>query len=166
MKRKPNLQVLPGKRTRSISEKRKSPQAINLKSQRTFAFSISDRSKPNQMDSFLALRPIKGPTTHRLPAPVQAKIIELFFKGHTFREIAKRLHRDAHTVSLICRTPEVTQKLENLKERLLGNSETWIESIDHRVENETNGEMAFRLLERFGVIPSLKEISSGEFRKK
>ena len=40
------------------------------------------------------------------------------------------------------------------KERLLGESDDWLESINFEVTHETDGRLGYKLSEAFGIIPS------------
>jgi hypothetical protein len=84
------------------------------------------------------------------------RIVRGWLGGLSIRELARRTGHDRKTISRIIRAPEVQTDLQGLKEKLLGHSEAWVESLNYRIDNEMDGEMAFRLLERFDVIPSPK----------
>jgi transposase len=92
----------------------------------------------------------------RVPIGEQIKIVQASLAGMNASQIARMFCRNRRTVTRIIRAPEVQTHLQGLKEKLLGNSEAWLESLNYRIDNETDGEMAFRLLERFGVIPPKK----------
>jgi hypothetical protein len=84
---------------------------------------------------------------------MQLKILRLYLQGKSFCEISRRTHRARQTVTKVCRSPEVQQKFQELKERLLGESDDWVESINFAVTHEVNGALAYQLLKDFGVIP-------------
>jgi hypothetical protein len=47
----------------------------------------------------------------------------------------------------------VQAALDSAQRRLLGYVHNWIDSINYAVDTEQDGALAFKLLERFGVIP-------------
>ncbi len=97
---------------------------------------------------------VAADVTLRISPAVQAQIIKLYLAGHNFVEIARQLHRDRRTVAKICRLPDVQAKVTELRGKLLGNADAWVDSIHFAVDHETNGQLAFKLLVAFGVIPS------------
>jgi transposase len=92
----------------------------------------------------------------RVPIGEQIRIVQASLAGMNASQIARMFCRNRRTVTRIIRAPQVQEQLQRLKESLLGYSDRWVDSINYRIDNETDGEMAFRLLERFDVIPPKK----------
>jgi hypothetical protein len=107
--------------------------------------SLRETEKPG-----LAAQP--GPNL-RITLPMQAKILELYLQGRSLCEIARITHRARQTVTKIVRAPEVQAKIQELKGKLLGSSDKWIESVNYAVDTELDGNLAFELMKDFGVIP-------------
>jgi hypothetical protein len=93
----------------------------------------------------------------RITPPMQLEILRLYLQGQSLCEISRRTHRARQTVTKVCRSKEILDKFRELKERLLDTSDGWVVSIDRAVRSEADGQLAFRLLERFDVIPSLAD---------
>ena len=74
-------------------------------------------------------------------------------QGFSLREIARRTHRARQTCTKICRSGEIQTKVQQLKHRLLGESDAWLESLNHAITHEMNGALAYKLLQAFGVVP-------------
>ena len=90
----------------------------------------------------------------RITLPMQAQIIALFVKGYSLSEISRQTHRARQTVTKICRSEDVQAKIQELRARLLAESDAWLESINFAVTHETDGRLAYKLSEVFGIIPS------------
>jgi hypothetical protein len=90
----------------------------------------------------------------RLNAAQQLQILDMFLAGYGYSAIARQSHRNRRTVTRICKSRDVLAKIQEQKAKLLGESDSWLESINFAVTHEMNGEIAFRLLRAFGAIPS------------
>jgi hypothetical protein len=90
----------------------------------------------------------------RISPAAQLPIIKLYLEGHSLSEISRQTHRARQTVTKVCRSDEVQAKLQALKERLLGESDDWVESVSYAVQTEQDGALAMKLLLAFGIIPS------------
>jgi hypothetical protein len=90
----------------------------------------------------------------RLGEPARLRIFQLRMQGHSWSEIGRRTKHCRETCRKILRDPEIQTRMRQLKERLLGESDEWAKSISFAVRTEVNGQLAFKLLERFDVIPS------------
>jgi hypothetical protein len=90
----------------------------------------------------------------RITLPMQAQIIALFVKGYSLSEISRQTHRARQTVTKICRSEDVQAKIQELRARLLGESDDWLESINFAVTHETDARLACKLSEAFGIIPT------------
>jgi len=86
---------------------------------------------------------------------MQMQILRLRMQRCSLCEIARRTGHARQTVTKVVRAPEVQDKMRELKERLLGESDGWIESVRYAVRNELDGSLAYRLL--FGVIPTTEQ---------
>jgi len=100
--------------------------------------------------------------TLRTSPVAQTQIIGLYLAGHNFVEIARQLHRDRRTVAKICRLPDVQAKVREIREKLLAESDDWAESINFAVRHETDGRLAYKLLQAFGAIPNPEKKVSTE----
>ena len=89
----------------------------------------------------------------RITPAAQLEIIRLYMQGCSLCEIARITHRARQTVAKIVRAPEVQAKIEELKGKLLGSSDKWIESLNYAVDTELDGNLAYELMKDFGVIP-------------
>ena len=89
----------------------------------------------------------------RITLPMQAQIIALFVKGYSLSEISRQTHRARQTVTKICRSEDVQTKIQELRARLLAESDDWLESLSFAVQTEAHGEMALRLCTAFGIVP-------------
>jgi DNA-binding CsgD family transcriptional regulator len=96
---------------------------------------------------------IKLSPESRLNAAQQLQIVKMFFAGCSYSAIARQLHRNRRTVTKICTSREIQDTVREMKEKLLAESDAWLESINFAVETEPHGEMAFRLALAFGIIP-------------
>jgi hypothetical protein len=59
----------------------------------------------------------------------EAQILRLYMQGCRLCEIARRTHRPRQTVTKVVRAPDVQGRIRETKERLLGESDAWLESI-------------------------------------
>jgi DNA-binding CsgD family transcriptional regulator len=100
------------------------------------------------------LAAVKVNPESRLNAAQQLQILDMFLAGYGYSAIARQLHRNRRTVTRICKSPEIEAKMEELKGRLLGESDDWVESINFAVRHEMDGRLAYQLAKDFGVIPS------------
>ncbi len=98
----------------------------------------------------------------RISPAAQLQIIKLYLEGHSLSEISRETNRARQTVTKICRAPDVQAKIRELREKLLGESDDWLESINFAVTHELNGLLAYTLLKDFGVIPQRVENSAAE----
>jgi hypothetical protein len=89
----------------------------------------------------------------RIAPAAQLEIINLYLQGRSLCEIARRTHRARQTVTKICRSDEIQAKVVEVRERLIGSADRWIESINFALDHELDGRLALELAERFGVIP-------------
>jgi hypothetical protein len=89
----------------------------------------------------------------RIAPAAQLEIINLYLQGFSLCEIARRTHRARQTVTKICRSDEIQSKVVEVRERLLGSADRWIESISFALDHELDGRLALELAERFGVAP-------------
>ena len=96
---------------------------------------------------------IKLSPESRLNAAQQLQIVDLFFAGYSYSAIARQLHRNRRTVTRICRSREIQDTIREQKEKLLAESDAWLESINFAVETELHGELALRLCTAFGIVP-------------
>ena len=97
---------------------------------------------------------IKLSPESRLNAAQQLQIVQMFFAGYSYTAIARQLHRNRRTVTRICTTPEIQDTVREMKQKLLAESDAWLESINFAVTHETDGRLAYKLSEVFGIIPS------------
>src|SRR5215470_13598208 len=88
---------------------------------------------------------------------MQTEILQLYLQGCSLCEIARRTGRARQTITKICRLPDVQAKIEELRGKLLGESDDWAESINFAVRHETDGRLAYKLLQAFGAIPSAEK---------
>ena len=72
-------------------------------------------------------------------------------------QIARRTHRARQTVTKVVRAPDIQAKIREQKEKLLAESDDWLESINFAVTHETDARLAYKLSEAFGIIPSLSK---------
>jgi transposase-like protein len=93
----------------------------------------------------------------RITPPMQAEIIRLYMEGCSLCEIARQTGRARQTVTKVARRLDVEAKIREQKEKLLAESDAWLESINFAVTHETDGRLAYRLSEAFGIIPSLSK---------
>ena len=93
----------------------------------------------------------------RITPAAQLEIIRLCMQGCSLCEIARITHRARQTVAKIVRAPEVQAKIEELKGKLLGSSDKWIESVNYAVDTELDGRLGYDLLKDFQVIPPRAE---------
>jgi DNA-binding CsgD family transcriptional regulator len=93
----------------------------------------------------------------RITPPMQAEIIALFVKGYSLSEISRQTHRARQTVTKICRSEKVQAMIQEQKEKLVAESDAWRESLSFAVAHETDGRLAYKLSEAFGIIPSLSK---------
>lgn len=98
--------------------------------------------------------------TLRITPPMQLEILRLYLQGYSLSEISRRTHRARQTVTKICRSPEIQDKFQELKALLLDASNGWVVSINRAVRNEMDGQLAFKLLQSFDVIPSLVDTTT------
>lgn len=89
----------------------------------------------------------------RLNAAQQLQIVDLFFAGYSYSAIARQLHRNRRTVTRICASREIQDTVREMKEKLLAESDDWLESINFAVTHETDGALALRLCTAFGIVP-------------
>ena len=93
----------------------------------------------------------------RITPPMQAEIIRLYLEGRSLCEISRRTHRARQTVTKVVRAPDIQAMIREQRERLLGESDDWLESINFAVTHETDARLAYKLSEAFGIIPSLSK---------
>jgi hypothetical protein len=93
----------------------------------------------------------------RITPAAQLEIIDLYLRGCSLCEIARQTHRARQTVTKICRSDEVQAKIQEVRGKLLGCSDKWVESIGFALDNELDGRVALELAERFGAIPVLQQ---------
>lgn len=91
------------------------------------------------------------------PKFVQLQIIRLFMQGCSRREISRQTRRSRQTVAKVLKLSVIgPMKRQELREILVSESDSWLESISYAVATQTDGKLAFRLLQRFGIIPTLE----------
>jgi hypothetical protein len=93
----------------------------------------------------------------RITPVMQAEILRFYAQGCSLCEIAWRTHRARQTVTKVVRAPDIQAKVQELRERLLGESDDWLESINFAVTHETDARLAYKLSEALGIIPSLSK---------
>ena len=93
----------------------------------------------------------------RITAPMQAEIIRLYMEGCSLCEIARQTGRARQTVTKVARRLDVEAKIREMKEKLLAESDAWLESINFAVTHEMDGALALRLCTAFGIVPSLSK---------
>jgi hypothetical protein len=89
----------------------------------------------------------------RITPPMQAEILRLYVQGCSLCEIARRTGRARQTCTKVVRAPDIQAKIQEQKEKLLGESDAWLESVNFAVAHELNGQLAFRLSQLFEIIP-------------
>jgi hypothetical protein len=89
----------------------------------------------------------------RITPPMQAQIIALFVKGHSLSEISRQTHRARQTVTKVVRAPDIQAMIQEQREKLVAEADSWRESLAFVVQTELHGEMAFRLAQAFGIVP-------------
>ena len=60
---------------------------------------------------------------------MQAEILRLYVGGHSLCEIARRTHRARQTVTKVVRASDVEAMIREMKQKLLAQSDAWLESI-------------------------------------
>jgi hypothetical protein len=93
----------------------------------------------------------------RISPAAQLEIIKLYLQGCSLCEIARQTHRARQTVTKICRSDEIQAKIQEVRGKLLGSSDKWVESITYAVHSELDGRVALQLAERFGAIPVIQQ---------
>jgi hypothetical protein len=103
------------------------------------------------LESFRTRTPIK-PRWHKLRTPCGLLLT------NSWSAISRRTHHARETCRKVARySPVIEEKREELRARLLGESDDWVESINFAVRNELDGQMAYRLLKNHGVIPTAEQ---------
>jgi hypothetical protein len=90
----------------------------------------------------------------KLSPVVQAKIVQYYLQGDSYLKIARKLHRDERAITNVCKALNIEAELEEQKRLLVGESWKWRESIMFAVENEGNADVAMRLAQAFGMVPT------------
>ena len=103
------------------------------------------------------LAAIKLNPESRLNAAQQLQIVDMFLAGYGYSAIARQLHRNRRTVTRICRSRDVQAMIQKQREKLIAESDSWMESIAFAVETELDGRLGYKLCEAFGIIPSLSK---------
>jgi hypothetical protein len=126
-----------------------SPRAVPLSARRVIA--PADQQSSAKISNLL---PLKGDIATRVPPAQQNQIVRLYLEeGRNISEISREVHRDRATVTKIVNDPQVQEALASARARLLGYADRWVDSLNYAVDTEQDGALAFKLLERFGVIP-------------
>ena len=89
-----------------------------------------------------------------LPQNEQLEILTRRMNGESVRRIAADLGREWNTVDRVIKSDEMQAEIEKAKGAVLGMWREWYGSIRRCVNTEMDGEMAWRLLLAFGIIPT------------
>ncbi len=100
----------------------------------------------------------KVPTISYVPPPQRDRIQKRYISGESIRKIAKVEKRNRSTVTRIVRAPEVEQYRKDMREKFYGIGYTAINTV--REAAKFNAELAYRILEATGVVPSLQEVTN------
>jgi hypothetical protein len=92
------------------------------------------------------------PTSNMTPAQ-QALVLRYYLEGNNYRTIARKIHRGERAVSRLCRCPAIADKIQEVKELIVGQAEDWAESLNFAVRTEEDGAMALKLSQAFGAVP-------------
>ena len=126
-------------------------KAVQVQTKRVIANGQTSPQIATDIGRFL---PTSGKGSSYIPVTDQNKIVRLYLEeGRSISWISRELHRDRETVNRIVHAPAVQAALDSAQRRLLGYVHNWIDSINYAVDTEQDGALAFKLLERFGVIP-------------
>jgi hypothetical protein len=109
----------------------------------------------------LGVTAVPAEARFRLTVPAQFRIIALRNQGHSWSEISRRTRHARETCRKVVRcSPEIQDKMRQLKEQLISESDDWLESINFAVTHETDGRLGYRLCQAFAVIPTIDHDAS------
>jgi hypothetical protein len=83
--------------------------------------------------------------------------LRYYLEGNNYRTIARKIHRGERAVSRLCRCPAIADKIQEVKELIVGQAEDWAESLNFAVRCEEDGAMALKLSQAFGAVPQQRK---------
>jgi len=96
-------------------------------------------------------------TRIRVPPPQRIRIMQKYVAGESVLQIGREEGRNRETVARIVHSDEMQQFVRARREQLYGLGDCAIAALQHALNEEKDGRLAFQLLLHIGVIPSDRE---------
>ncbi len=93
----------------------------------------------------------------RIPAPQSERIRQQFIAGQGIREISREEGRARQTVTKIVRSKKMQAYVQAMREKFYGLGDLALAGVQHAVQQQKNGQLAYRLLMDIGVVPTAEQ---------
>jgi len=95
--------------------------------------------------------------TSRIPRPQRVRIMKKYVAGESIMQISREEGRNRETVARIVHGSEMQDYVRRKREQLYGLGDCAISALQHALNEQKDGRLAFQLLVHIGVIPSERE---------
>lgn len=92
-----------------------------------------------------------------VPPPQSVRIMQRYIGGESIRQIARAERRDRATVTRIVCSDEMQTYVHQMRERFYGLGFDALAAVEHTLQVQKDGRLAYQLLTDIGVVPSREE---------